>query len=168
MKIYSTVSKTSNAQNVFLSPASIALAIGMCTAGAREQTLQQMLSTLQISSIEQLTATAEQVMQVFSLAAEDKQIQLRLANRLYAQKAYTLRPEYLKLVQNSFHADVKLEDFMKEGPQAVQKINDWVESQTNKLIKNLLSTDDVTPDTRLILVNCIYFKVSLSYRLLMD
>ena len=162
-KIYSTVSKNSNDQNVFLSPASIALALAMCAAGAQERTLQQMLGTLGASSVAQLTATAEQVMHVFSLAAEDKQIQLRLANRLYAQQSYTLRQDYLRLVQKSFQADVKLEDFVRAGPQAVQKINAWVEEQTNKLIRNLLSPDDVSPDTRLILVNCIYFKVSRSH-----
>ena len=159
-KIYSTVSQSKNGQNVFLSPASIALAMSMCTVGARQRTLQQMLSALGASTTEQLTQTAEQVMRVFSIAGQDKQVQLKLANRLYAQKAYQLQQDYLKLVQSSFQADVKLEDFVNESAKAVQTINAWVEEQTNKLIQNLLSPNDVKPDTRLIIVNCIYFKVN--------
>jgi serpin B len=162
-KVYSTVSQQANGQNIFLSPASIALAMSMCTAGARAETLNQMLHALNVSSAEELTKTAEQVMRVFSIASEDKQVQLKLANRLYAQKAYKLQEEYLNLVQKSFQADIKLEDFEHEGVKAVQTINAWVEDQTNKLIRNLLSPNDVNADTRLIIVNCIYFKVKIEF-----
>ena len=162
-KLYSTVGQTTNCQNVFLSPASIALAMSMCTAGARNKTLQQMLSTLETSTAQELTRTAEQVMRIFAIAGQDKQIQLRLANRLYAQKAYQLQDEYLKLVRNSFQADIKLEDFENESAKVVQTVNAWVEEQTNKLIRNLLSPNDVTSDTRLIIVNCIYFKVDILF-----
>jgi serpin B len=163
-KLYSTVSQNKTGQNVFLSPASIALAMSMCTVGARNKTLQQMLNALESSTNEELVKTAEQVMQIFSIADQDKQVQLKLANRLYAQKAYELQKEYLNLVQSSFRADIKLEDFVNESAKAVQTINTWVEDQTNKLIRNLLSPNDVTPLTRLIIVNCIYFKVNIKVK----
>jgi len=158
--LYSVVSKNSANKNVFLSPASIALAMSMCTIGARNQTLQQMLKALGASTDQQLIESAEQVMRIFSVASQDKQIQLKLANRLYAQKAYELQKTYVKTVQHSFQADIQLADFVHEASQVVETINHWVEEQTNKLIKNLLSPNDVSPDTRLILINCIYFKVS--------
>ncbi|CAF0911670.1 unnamed protein product [Adineta steineri] len=158
LKLYSTVSEGQKDQNIFLSPASIALAMSMCTVGARKETLNQMLKALEASTTAQLTSTAEQVMRVFSIADQDKQVQLKLANRLYAQKAYKLQEDYLKQVQSSFAADIKLEDFENESAKVVQTINAWVEEQTNKLIKNLLSPNDVTSDTRLIIINCIYFK----------
>ena len=164
-KIYSTVSQQEKGRNVFLSPASIALAMSMCTVGARQETLNQMLHALGTSSTEQLTKIAEQVMRVFSIADQDKQVQLKLANRLYAQKAYKLQEDYLSLVQKSFQADIKLEDFANESAKVVQTINSWVEEQTNKLIRNLLSPDDVNADTRLIIVNCIYFKVNIHFSL---
>ncbi|CAF4157144.1 unnamed protein product, partial [Rotaria sp. Silwood2] len=129
-----------------------------CTVGARKETLNQMLHVLDASSTDSLTKTAEKIMHVFSIAHHDKQVQLKLANRLYAQKAYKIEPNYLSLVQNSFKADIKLEDFETDSAHAVQTINTWVEEQTNKLIQNLLSKNDVTRDTRLIIVNCIYFK----------
>ncbi|CAF4034137.1 unnamed protein product [Rotaria sordida] len=157
-KVYSTVTKNKNSQNVFLSPASIALAMSMCTVGARQETLKQMLNVFGVTSIDDLTKTAEKVMHIFSIADNDKQVKLKLANRLYAQKAYKLQQDYLSLVQNSFKADIKLEDFENNSDHVVQTINTWVEEQTNKLIQNLLSKNDVSRDTRLIIVNCIYFK----------
>ncbi|CAF3868797.1 unnamed protein product [Rotaria sp. Silwood1] len=158
LKLYSTLSQNKKNENVFFSPASISLAMSMCAVGAQQETLKQMLKTFEVSSRKQLIETAEQMMHIFSIANQDKQVQLKLANRLYAQKAYQLQEEYLKIVQNSFKADIKLEDFENESAQAVQRINAWVEQQTNKLIRNLLSTKDITPETRLILINSIYFK----------
>ncbi|CAF4717061.1 unnamed protein product [Rotaria sp. Silwood1] len=157
-KVYSTVCQRNYNQNVFLSPASIALAMAMCTVGARQETLNQMLRVFDASSIEHLTKTAEKIMHIFSIADYDTQVQLKLVNRLYAQKAYTLQQDYLSLVQSSFKADIKLEDFENDSADVVQTINAWVEEQTNKLIQNLLSKNDVSQDTRLIIVNCIYFR----------
>ncbi|CAF3797395.1 unnamed protein product [Rotaria sp. Silwood1] len=157
-KINLTVSQNNNNQNVFLSPASIALAMAMCAAGAQNETLNQMLHVLDSSSIEQLAKTAEQIMRIFSIVDNDTQVKLKLVNRLYGQKAYKLQQDYLSLVQSSFKADIKLEDFENDSARVVNTINGWVEEQTNRLIKNLLSTNDVTCDTRLIIVNCIYFK----------
>ncbi|CAF5055396.1 unnamed protein product, partial [Rotaria sp. Silwood1] len=137
---------------------SIALAMAMCAAGARNETLNQMLHVFDITSIEHLAKTAENVMHIFSLVDHDTQVKLKLANRLYGQKTYKLPENYLSLVQTSFKADIKLEDFENNSAHVVQTINAWVEKQTNKLIRNLLSTNDVSRDTRLIIVNCIYFK----------
>ncbi|CAF4919608.1 unnamed protein product, partial [Rotaria sp. Silwood1] len=139
-------------------PKSIALAMAMCAAGARNETLNQMLHVFDITSIEHLAKTAENVMHIFSLVDHDTQVKLKLANRLYGQKTYKLQENYLSLVQTSFKADIKLEDFENNSAHVVQTINAWVEKQTNKLIRNLLSTNDVSRDTRLIIVNCIYFK----------
>ncbi|CAF5153703.1 unnamed protein product, partial [Rotaria sp. Silwood1] len=98
------------------------------------------------------------IIHLFSIPEYDTQVQLKLVNRLYAQKAYTLQQDYLSLIQSSFKADIKLEDFENDSAYVVQTINAWVEEQTNKLIQNLLSKNDVSQDTRLIIVNCIYFR----------
>ncbi|CAF4254406.1 unnamed protein product [Rotaria sordida] len=43
LKFYSTVSQNKKNENIFLSPASISLAMSMCTVDARQETLNQML-----------------------------------------------------------------------------------------------------------------------------
>ena len=64
-KLFSTISQQNNGQNVFLSPTSISLAISICAVGARNQTLEQMLRVLGVSSIEELTNIAEQITKIF-------------------------------------------------------------------------------------------------------
>ncbi|CAF2055566.1 unnamed protein product [Rotaria magnacalcarata] len=181
-KLFATITRENNFQNVFLSPASIALAMSMCTAGARHETLKQMLKVFEVSSIKDLENSANHVMQVFSNNREKKSstiqsatdllpsasdlpkvpnpssVTLRLVNCLYVQKGFTIRDDYLDLLKHSFHSAIDLEDFENNSAEVVEKINVWVEKQTRKRIRDLLSTDEVTKDTRLILVNCIYFK----------
>ncbi|CAF0718836.1 unnamed protein product [Adineta ricciae] len=157
-KLYSTINQTQAGDNIFLSPSSIALAMSMCTIGARHETLNQMLNTLGFTSKEELIKSSEQILRIFNLVDEDRQIQLKLANRLYAQKDYEIQEEFLQIIQKSFSADMKLEDFTNKNEQIVQTINAWVEDQTNQLIKNLLSPSDIQAEIRLILINCIYFK----------
>ena len=70
-----------------------------------------------------------------------------------------MKQNYLNLIQKSFQSDIKLEDFQNESTKAVETINKWIEKQTNERIHNILSTKDINRDTRLVLVNCIYFKV---------
>ena len=62
-------------------------------------------------------------MNIFTLPANDNQVQMRLANRLFSQKNYVLRREYVNLIRTSFKADMQLKDFAKEGPRVVQTIN---------------------------------------------
>ncbi|CAF1342028.1 unnamed protein product [Adineta ricciae] len=157
-KLYSTINQTQAGDNIFLSPSSIALAMSMCTIGARHETLNQMLNTLGFASKEELIKSSQQILHIFNLVDKDRQIQLKLANRLYAQKDYEIQEEFLQIIQKSFSADMKLEDFTNKNEQIVRTINAWVEDQTNQLIKNLLSPSDIRADIRLILINCIYFK----------
>ncbi|CAF2469307.1 unnamed protein product [Rotaria sp. Silwood2] len=181
-KLFATISQQNNGQNVFLSPTSIALAISMCTVGARNETLQQMLQVLEVSSKEELIQIAEEVMQVFSHADESKSstdeyandlpplrsrlsmepnfipFQLKLVNRLYAQRGYKTREKYVDLIKRSFQSDIKYEDFQNKSAYVVRKINTWIEEKTNRQIRDILSTKDVTSDTRFMLINCIYFK----------
>ena len=90
LKLYSTLGQNNQNENIFVSPVSISLAMSMCAIGARQETLNQMLKIFEVSSTKQLIKTAEQIMHIFSIANQDKQIELKLANRLYAQKAYQL------------------------------------------------------------------------------
>ena len=48
-------------------------------------------------------------------------------------------------------------DFGK-AEQSASAINQWVEEQTNKKITNIISPESISPLTKLVLVNAIYFK----------
>ncbi|CAF0815958.1 unnamed protein product [Adineta ricciae] len=145
-------------ENLFLSPASIALALSMCAVGARHETLKQMLDVLGFRSIEGLIKTSEQVLNAFSVVSQDRSIQIKLANRLYVQKSYQVERDYLELIQKSFSSDVQFEDFKIELTRTTSKINAWVEQQTDQLVNRTLLPDDIPKDAGLIVISCVYFK----------
>ncbi|CAF1618658.1 unnamed protein product, partial [Didymodactylos carnosus] len=82
LQLYNEISKSDGRnENVFLSPASMALAMSMCTAKAKNETLAQMLITMNYKSITDLNCTAQTVMEVI-LSADEGDIKLKLANRV--------------------------------------------------------------------------------------
>ena len=48
-------------------------------------------------------------------------------------------------------------DFGQAG-QSATAINQWVEEQTDNKIQNIITPEAITPLTKLVLVNAIYFK----------
>jgi len=84
--------------------------------------------------------------------------QLNVADALWAQRGQSFLPEYLKVVQSSYGAGFQPIDF-RAGPDAARAtINHWIEKQTNNKIQDLLAPGAVTPTTRLVITNAIYFK----------
>jgi serpin B len=60
-------------------------------------------------------------------------------------------------MKDNYGAGLQQVDFAKEA-DARKAINDWVSKQTAERIKDFLKSGDLTPDTRLVLTNAIYFK----------
>ena len=58
-----------------------------------------------------------------------------------------------------FQAVAESHDFAGDAEGTRQKINSWVERETNDKIQNLLPEGSVDALTALILVNAMYFKV---------
>ncbi len=142
--------------NLVMSPASITTALAMTWGGARGETAAQMRRVLH------LEGTADEVMAVSgelarSLESPSRPIVFHIANRLFAEKTYELQPAYVEKTRAAFGAPVELLDFKHAPEQARVHINDWVESKTAKRITNLIPSGPITPLTRLVLANAIYF-----------
>ncbi len=143
--------------NLFFSPYSIQSALAMTTTGARGDTAQQMTKVLHLSDdVARFTGMEQGLMA--SLLNQPKGYDIRIANALWGQNKHPFIPEFISLVQRSFRAEGRTMDFTKEPDQCRLTINAWVETQTNDRIKDLLPSGSITPFTRLVLTNAIYFK----------
>ncbi|MFZ2654440.1 MAG: serpin family protein, partial [Victivallales bacterium] len=72
--------------------------------------------------------------------------------------------DYLNLVKKNYSAPIQSADFISDKAQITKQINEWVERQTNKKIKNIVSEDMFNDLTKLVLVNAIYFKAKWLYQ----
>jgi serpin B len=65
--------------------------------------------------------------------------------------------DFLDTLATNYGAGLRLLDFMQEPEPSRQTINDWVSEQTEERIKDLIPEGAITPATRLVLANAIYF-----------
>ncbi|MCD6351507.1 MAG: serpin family protein [Armatimonadetes bacterium] len=158
LDLYKQVASAEDGKNVFLSPFSISTALAMTYAGAVGQTKEEMKQTLRFTlPDERLHAAFSALTKGLVTTGEDAPYQLRVANRLWAQKKFHFERDFLGLVDKYYKGGVEQVDFVAAA-ETVKRINSWVEDQTNGKIKDLLKPTDVNPLTRLILTNAIYFK----------
>ncbi|XP_008591310.1 PREDICTED: serpin B12 [Galeopterus variegatus] len=83
---------------------------------------------------------------------------LSIANRLYGEQEFPICPEYIDGVIQFYHTTIESIDFRKDTEKSRQKINFWVECQSQGKIKELFSKDTINNSTVLVLVNAVYFK----------
>lgn len=80
-----------------------------------------------------------------------------VANAVFYRNGVKLNPEFAKQLEGGFRAFAQPVDFTR-AQAACTSINNWVEKQTYTKIKNLIPDDAINPQTRLVLVNALYFK----------
>lgn len=168
----STIAKDSNAfaidlygklksepGNLFFSPASITSAFAMTYAGARGATSTEMASTLHFTLA---PSRLHPAMGAFlaEINSAHANYELHMANALWAAQDQHFLPDYTALMKADFAAGFQPVDFKANPAAARALINNWVADQTRQKILNLVPAAAVTPLTRLILTNAIYFKAS--------
>lgn len=142
--------------NLVISPASLTTALAMAWDGARGETAAQMRTVLHLEgTADEVMATSGQISR--SLQDPSRPIVFRIANRLFGEQTYKLVPAFAEKTRAAFGAPVELVDFKKADEKARLRINQWVEGATEHHIKDLIPPGGVEPDTRLVLVNAIYF-----------
>ena len=145
--------------NLFLSPYSISTALAMTYGGARGDTARQMAATLHFTLDQKKLhpAFAEFRSHLNDVQKKEK-IQLHTANSLWPHKDYPFLKAYLTLIKKYYGASITPVDYKTANEEARTTINEWVEEQTEEKITDLIQPGVLTPLTRLVLVNAIYFK----------
>jgi serpin B len=143
--------------DIAISPASISTAFGLAYAGARGKTADDIASTLHYpTNIVDFHKSYGQLLGTMQLSAKGRTMAVN--NAIWLQNGLPVRDEYLALVDANYGAGLNRVDYVGDPEAARLAINGWVESKTNDKIKELLTRDDITKDTRSVLVNTIYFK----------
>lgn len=143
--------------NVVVSPTSIALAFAMVHAGAKGATATE------IAKVFHFDGEARELQNGFAdaLARWEKSedgLETHVANRLFGEQTTKFERPYIELTDRVFGAKLEPVDFKREHDDARKRINGWVAERTRDRIEDLLPASAVAADTRLVLVNALYFK----------
>ena len=154
LDLFRKVINFSKETNVFISPLSVSIALGMTWNGAAGETKSEMENTLKMSgmSVEEINEYYR-ILQT-TLPTIDPTTKLTLANSLWYRSGFQVKQDFLKVNIDYFNAYVRELDFSKAW--AVDTINQWCAKKTNNLIPSVL---DAIPDEAVMyLINAIYFK----------
>lgn len=142
--------------NLIFSPASITTALAMTWGGARGETAAQLGKVLHLEGAPAEVMTASGAL-ARSLTDPSRAITFRIANQLFGESSIAFEKPYLDQMAAAFGAPIELLDFRGAAETARTRINTWVESKTEQRIKDLVPRKAIDRETRLVLVNAIYF-----------
>lgn len=153
-KLFSAITNQSSNRNVFVSPSSVAIALGMLYNGANGETQQGMARALELQGMSLQTLNQANADLKVLLESPDSQIKLAIANSLWARQGVPFQPDFIQRNQQFYQAKLTELDFA--DPRAVSTINGWVNQNTQGKITEII--DSISPDDVMFLINAIYFK----------
>ncbi len=140
--------------NWAISPLSTSLALGMVANGAAGNTLEEIKGVLGFSSFELEAMNTYNQKLVKELLDLDNTTLLNIANSIWVKNTYPIDNSFVDLNKSMYDARVESLDLSTQ--ESVKIINDWVSSQTNKAIKEVVSAPNSY--VNMYLMNALYFK----------
>jgi len=147
--------------NLFVSPVSVAMALGMTVNGAAGSTRDSMLRALELTGLPMDEVNRGYRGVIDLLRGLDGAVEFTLANSIWYRAGIVVGQPFLDDARTWFDAEVRSLDFA--APTAAQTINDWVSAQTRGRIPEIVP-DPIPPDVISYLINAIYFKGSWTQR----
>lgn len=146
--------------NVMVSATSLRSALGITYLGAKGATADELRFVLGLAATPD-AAAAEALAESKAWATARGAAELAVANRLWASdKGLVLDEGFTARAKRGYEGGVQTVPFVGDGEAARTTINEWVSRQTKAKIPELLPQGSLSPLTRLVVTNAIYFKGS--------
>jgi serpin B len=129
----------------------------MTYEGAKGKTAHEMQAVFHLPADNQKLRNGYQAM-YNDINMSGKPYKLSTANALWVENTYPLLNSYVDAIKTYYNGGITNLDFIHNAASAASTINQWVEDKTARRIQNILSSGDISPSTKLILTNAIYFK----------
>ncbi|XP_007886566.1 glia-derived nexin [Callorhinchus milii] len=154
LSVFKYIANSSEIKNIIISPHGIATVLGMLQLGASRKTKSQLIKALKYNS-----NGVHQSLKIMreSLTEKKNRDTVTIANGLFPHKKFSLERPFVTKNKNIFQAEVTSVDY-GSSDQAASLINKWAMKQTGGMIENLVSSDDLSELTALVVVNAIFFK----------
>jgi serpin B len=156
LALFRQLAKAQPGKNVFVSPLSASMALGMTMNGARGTTLDAMRATLGFGTadLQQINAGYKGLIEL--LRGLDPSTTFQLANSIWYRNGFPVQQTFVDAVKAAFSAEVRGLNFNDPGSASV--INAWVNANTQGKVPTIL--DGIDPSDQMFLINAIYFKAS--------
>ena len=161
LKLFNEVLEESQ-ENLIVSSFSVASVLAMLLLAANGDTFTKLSQVLTLPCGENETDNLQAYLEAFKEAHETLQagstVKLESANRMYIDHQYNLNSLYEFKSNQYLASKPEKVDFAQNPNKARAQINNWVESKTNQKIKDVVPFGTVDNNTKIVMVNAIYFK----------
>jgi serpin B len=158
--IFKKIAQAEPDKNVFISPLSISMALGMTLNGADGDTYQAMKSTLSLLGLTQPEINESYQSLIELLTKIDEEVIMEIANSIWYRNTIQVKQAFIETNKKYFNAVVNAMNF--DDPAAVEIINNWVKESTKGKIEKIV--ERINRETIMYLINAIYFKGTWKYQ----
>ena len=142
--------------NLFYSPLSVSMLLGMILNGADGNTNAQIESVLGLDDLTQEQINRGYADLIDLLLHLDSSVTIDLGNSIWTEQGLPVLPDFLERVQTIFSAEVESVSF--DDPGTLDRINRWAREATRGQIETIF--DELPAEAVMVLLNAIYFKAS--------
>ncbi|KAF7803117.1 serpin-ZX-like [Senna tora] len=149
--------------NFVSSPLSLHVILSIIAAGSSGETLKQLLSFLGSESINDLNSSSSEMISSIRSVEEIESGSgpiISFVNGTWVEKSFGLKTSFEEIVKHLYKSRIEVADFINKGYQVEDEVNSWVKNATKGLIRQLVPSGSLDEDTKLVLVNALYFKGS--------
>lgn len=144
-KLYGVLAQGAEKDNVFCSAFSISTAIAMVYAGSSGETRAE------LEEVFGYAPGIEKYMSLLTKSLEERRdVDISVANAVWGAEDLDLNPDYVSTLEEAYKIEGGIRRGISEGA-----VNSFVKGATKGLIPKIV--DDLSPESRLVLVNAIYF-----------
>lgn len=140
-------------ENLFVSPLSLHMALGMLLNGAEKETADEIQKALKMDAVALADLNAAYKTLINDLPVADSKVSLGLANSVWYRNDFSVENDFQSVLKNSFESEVTGLPF---NDAAKDRINKWASDKTNGKIPTVL--DQIQPQHVMFLLNALYFK----------
>ncbi|MFQ5649954.1 MAG: serpin family protein [bacterium] len=153
-ELFREINRTEPGKNIFISPLSVSMALGMTLNGAAGETRQAMVDLLGFDGLseEEINQTYKSLLDL--LIQLDPTVVFQIANSIWYDQAFVFEQPFIDRNRQFFDAEIQGLDF--RDPAAVDIINGWVSQHTAGKIEKII--EQIDPEVIMFLLNAIYFK----------
>ncbi|CAK9303103.1 unnamed protein product [Gordionus sp. m RMFG-2023] len=157
----------SDQKNLIFSPFNIIDALTLLLLGAGGETFKELFKTLHYGDVfrgsKDITAKNQEILHTAIHGAirtlkNYRNTTIEISNAIYPEESFKIDPTFIKKAFKYYEAQVKTLNYKSQADAGVKIINSEVSKNTKGLIKDLLPRGSLDSNTKLVMVNAIYFK----------
>jgi len=161
LNLFTAINAIEGDNNLFISPLSVSMALGMTLNGAGGETYSAMKQTLELAGLSEDEINQSYRSLIDLLVNLDPKVVFQIANSIWYRDTFQIAQAFIDLNQQYFDAEVTGLDF--NNPNAANTINQWVNEKTNGKIEEIVDSP-IDPLTVMFLINAIYFNGDWTYQ----